>query len=88
MMVSSLLADKLQLPGVQLDRAHRVGQRRDDRARPNVTRFSRFCDREAAMRNAKKLRGTNMYFNDDLCAAFQAIKKRTNATYETGQGSR
>ena len=74
MMVSSLLADKLQLPGVQLDRAHRVGQRRDDRPRPIVTRFSRFCDCETAMRNAKKLCGTNIYFNDDLCAASQAIK--------------
>lgn len=73
-MVSSLLADKLELPGVGLERAHRVGQRRDGRPRPIVARFSRYCDREAAMRNARKLRGTNIYFNDDLCAASQSVK--------------
>ena len=72
--VSSLLSDKLQLPGVELERAHRVGQRQNDRPRPIVARFTRYCDREAAMRNAKKLRGTNIYLNDDLCAASQAIK--------------
>ncbi len=73
-MVSSLLADKLELPGVELERAHRVGQHRDDRPRPIVTRFSRYCDREAAMRNTRKIRGTNINFNDDLCAASQSIK--------------
>lgn len=73
-MVSSLLADKLQLPDVQLERAHRVGQRREDRPRPIVARFTRYCDREAAMRNARRLRGTNIYLNDDLCAASQSIK--------------
>lgn len=72
--VTSLLADKLQLPGVELERAHRVGQRRDDKPRPVVARFTRYRDRETAMRSARKLRGTNIYFNDDLCAASQSIK--------------
>lgn len=72
--VTSLLEDKLQLPDLELERAHRVGQHRDGKHRPIVARFSRFCDREAVMRNARKLRGTNVYINDDLCAASQAIK--------------
>lgn len=72
--VGSLLEDKLQMPGLQLERAHRVGTRQDSRPRTIVARFNRFCDREAAMRNAKKLKGTNIFFNDDLCAASQAIK--------------
>lgn len=72
--VTSLLQDKLQLPDLELERAHRVGQHRDGRPRPIVARFSRFCDREAVMRSARKLRGTNVYLNDDLCAASQAIK--------------
>ncbi len=72
--VSSLLKDKMQMPGLELERAHRVGQRRDGKPRPIVARFSRFCDREAVMRSARKLRGTNVYLNDDLCAASQTIK--------------
>lgn len=70
--VTFLCADKLQLPGLVLERAHRVGQRRDAGPRPIVARFTRYCDREAVMRNARKLRGTNIYINDDLCAASQA----------------
>lgn len=72
--VLSLLDDKMQLPGLELERAHRVGQRRDARPRPIVARFSRYSDREAVMRSARKLKGTNIYINDDLCAASQAIK--------------
>ncbi len=74
MMVSSLLANKLELHGVELECAHRMELRRDYRPRPIVARFSRYCYREAAMRNARKLRGTNTYVNDDLCAASQSIK--------------
>ncbi|KAK3892381.1 hypothetical protein Pcinc_003751 [Petrolisthes cinctipes] len=48
--VSSLLKDKMQLPGLELERAHRIGQHRDGRPRPIVARFSRFCNREAVMR--------------------------------------
>lgn len=72
--VLSVLDDKLQLPDLDLERAHRVGQRRDDKPRTIVARFSRYRDREAVMRNARKLKGTNIYMNDDLCAASQAIK--------------
>lgn len=72
--VLSLLDDKMQLPGLELERAHRVGQHRDARPRTIVARFSRYSDREAVMRSARKLRGTNIYINDDLCAASQAIK--------------
>ncbi|XP_050704468.1 uncharacterized protein LOC126989892 [Eriocheir sinensis] len=72
--VTSLLEEKMQLPGLVLERAHRVGVRHDGRPRPIVARFSRYCDREAVMRNSKKLRGTNIFVNDDLCAASQAVK--------------
>ncbi|KAK3889420.1 hypothetical protein Pcinc_006584 [Petrolisthes cinctipes] len=57
-----------------MERAHRVGQRRDAGPRPIVARFSRYSDREAVMRSARKLRETNIYISDDLCAASQAIK--------------
>lgn len=72
--VLSLLDDKMQLPDLELERAHRVGLRRDARPRTIVARFCRYSDREAVMRSARKLRGTNIYINDDLCAASQAIK--------------
>lgn len=75
--VSNLLEDKLQLPDIQLERAHRVGQlqRDDPRGRPVIARFSRYGDREAVMRNVTKLRGTRIFINEDLCPASLNIKK-------------
>lgn len=72
--VSSLLEQKMELPGIELERAHRVGIRRDGKPRPIIARFSRYCEREAVMRNAKKLKGTNIYVNEDLCPESQSIK--------------
>lgn len=73
--VQKLLADKMQLPDLPLERAHRVGQRMELRARPVVARFLRYSDRELVMRNATKLRGTRIFINDDLCPASQQKRK-------------
>lgn len=70
-LVSTLLGDKLQLPSVKLERAHRVGLSGSSAPRTVVARFEHFRDREAAMRNARKLKGTGVYFNEDLCPASQ-----------------
>lgn len=72
--VTSVLEDKMQLSGLVLERAHRVGARREGKPRPIVARFSRYCDRDAVLRNGRKLKGTNIFVNEDLCAASQAIK--------------
>lgn len=72
--VTSLLEQKMELPGMELERAHRVGERRDGKPRPIIARFSRYREREAVMRNVKKLKGTNIYVNEDLCPESQSIK--------------
>lgn len=73
--VCQLLENKLQLPNMQLERAHRVGQFHSNQHRIIIARFTRFCDREAVMRNVSKLRGSRIYINEDLCPASQEIKK-------------
>ena len=73
--VVSLLGDKLQPPGVKVERAHRVGQPQPSRPRTIVACLARYSDREAALRNAKKLRGTNIFINEDLCQASQSLVK-------------
>ena len=73
--VNKLLEDKLQLPNIQLERAHRVGKRDNDhRSRPIIARFQRFGDREAVMRNVTKLHGTRIFINEDLCPASHNIR--------------
>lgn len=73
--VSELFINKLQLPAMNLERAHRVGPASSSRPRTVVVRFERFGDRETVIRNARKLKGTGVYINEDLCAASQAIKQ-------------
>lgn len=73
--VSKLFEETLQLPSINLERAHRVGTITPSRPRTIVARFVNFGDREAVMRNARKLKGTGVYINDDLCPASQQVKR-------------
>lgn len=73
--VTELLDKKMQLPNMEIERAHRVGQRTETRHRPIIARFTKFCDREAVLRNAAKLRGTRIFIHEDLCQASQNIRK-------------
>ncbi|MPC49195.1 hypothetical protein E2C01_042991 [Portunus trituberculatus] len=60
---------------MKLKRAHRIGLPGCSAPRTIVARFEPFSDREIAMRNARKLKGTGIYFNEDLCPASQEIVK-------------
>ncbi|KAK4290352.1 hypothetical protein Pmani_036740 [Petrolisthes manimaculis] len=73
--VNKLLEDKLQLPAANLERAHRVGTTNSSYPRTTMVRFEKFSDREAAIRNAKKLKGTGIYLNEDLCPASMEKRK-------------
>lgn len=73
--VSQLLENKLQLPTVDLERAHRVGLVMSSQPRAVVVRFEKFQDREAVLGSERKLKGTGIYVNEDLCPASQEIKK-------------
>ena len=73
-LVTKLCEENLQLPPVSIERAHRVGKADSSTSRTIITRFEKFSDREAALRNARKLKGTGIYINEDLCPASQALK--------------
>ena len=74
--LKSLLENKLELPPLHIERAHRTGQRVDNKPRTIVARFTSYADREMVMRNARKLKGTRIYINEDLCPASQEIVKQ------------
>lgn len=57
---------------MDLERAHRVGPVSASRPRTVLARFERFGEREAVLRNARKLKETGIFINEDLCAASQA----------------
>ena len=58
-----------------IERAHRVGRpRSDSKPRKIVARFLNYTDREAVFKAKKKLRGTDMFVNQDY--SDRVIKKR------------
>ena len=57
---------------IQIERAHRVGKFNSERPRLVVAKFLRFNDRENILRSSGKLKGTNIYINEDLCENSQA----------------
>ena len=61
MLVIKLLDEKLQLSSVKI--AHRVGLKTSSRPRVIVARFEHFGDRDAVLRNARKLKGTGIFIN-------------------------
>lgn len=73
--VSELLEEKMQLPSMKIERAHRIGPVAASQPRTVVVRFERFGDREAVIRNARKLKGSGIYINEDLCPASLELKK-------------
>lgn len=75
-MVQTLFEDKLQLPPMKLERAHRTGQFGQLKLPTVVARFEKFGDREAVLRNARKLNGTGIFINEDLC---QASREKLNS---------
>lgn len=49
-----------------IERAHRVGAKKAQKSRAIVVKFSSYKDREAVLRNGKKLKGSAVYVREDL----------------------
>ena len=70
-LVKDLAARKLQvnIGDVDIDRSHRVGRRSDEReanGRDIIVRFTSHNTKSAIMRNARKLKGTRLFINEDM----------------------
>lgn len=65
--IAKIMKDKLNIPEANIERAHRVGKVSSQRARDIVAKFARFPEREAVFRARTKLKGTNIYINEDFC---------------------
>ena len=74
--VQDLVKNKLGInQSVTIERAHRVGKRVSSKPRTIVAKFLRFGDRDNIVRNSKKLKGTNLFINEDLCEGSRAIRR-------------
>lgn len=90
-MVLDMFREKLDIVPTQIviERAHRIGKShvprspskeqgphtRSDRPRPIVVKLLRFKDKGTVLRKASKLRGTNIFINEDFPEAVRQRRK-------------
>ena len=60
---------------MEIERAHGVGKFMSDKPRPVIAKFLPFTDKQNILRNSRKLKGTNVFINEDLCEA-SMVKRR------------
>lgn len=85
--VRKLVKEKIGLEkGIEIERAHRVGQRNSEKPRTIVAKFLRFTERQDILRNCSKLKGTNIYINEDLCEV--SLNKRKEQLEELREARR
>ena len=78
--LSAILIDKLGMDP-SFERVHRIGRLGEKVPRDLVAKFTRFSEREAVMRNRRKMKGTNIFINEDLCPASIAVRMKQMPAY-------
>ena len=76
-LIEDFFKDKIDIKNKpEIERAHRVGKFTINSQRPRtvVVKFLRFQDRQQLLMNSRKLKGSSIYINEDLCE--QSINKR------------
>lgn len=61
-----LMSDKLGLQCTDIERWHRLGARRGEKPRPAIFKFLDYRSKLAILKNARKLKGTQIYVNEDF----------------------
>ena len=78
--VNSLLNDHLKIKPM-IERAHRVGRPSQHRPRDVIVKFTRLTQRDTILRDRTKLKGTQVYINEDLCPGTIDAQKRQMDSY-------
>ena len=64
--VVELCSSKLGIVDIPIERAHRLGRKMPNKNRPIICKLLNFKDKELIKRNGFKLKGTNIFINDDF----------------------
>ena len=62
-----MLKERLDIENVEKECAHRAGRKSRNKPRPIVCKCLRFKNKQKILRNAKLLKGTNTFINEDYC---------------------
>ena len=75
--IQRLFNEKLKLKP-EIDNVHRIGSKgnkSDNRPRSVIIRMTKFHHRQECLKSAPKLKGTDIYINEDVCKATLEIRK-------------
>ncbi|XP_065675453.1 uncharacterized protein LOC136091673 [Hydra vulgaris] len=74
--VQKLFEDILGLKDIKIERAHRTGLRSTHKIRPIVVKLLNYKDKVVILKQAKNLKGKNIFINKDYCAETTIIRKQ------------
>ncbi|XP_049273554.1 uncharacterized protein LOC119401792 isoform X2 [Rhipicephalus sanguineus] len=73
--VLDLLSVKLGVKCDDIERCHRLGAKRGDKPRPVIIKLMDFRSKIAILNNARKLKGSKIYINEDYSARVRLARK-------------
>ena len=77
MKVIKMFESKLGVKDITIERAHRTGMKKNNgRPRTIVMKLLNYKDKVKILKEAKKLKGTNIYINEDFSRATVEIRKK------------
>ena len=75
--VEKLLKDKLELPDIKIDTAHRISKKDSSKTGPRtlIVRLCKDDNRLKIMKNSKKLKNTGIYINEDYSDGTMKVRQ-------------
>ena len=73
--LNSMIQEELEIEDINIERAHRVGNTSNTSPRTVVAKFSNFKGKQLVLSAAKKLKGQNIYSNEDFSKKTMNIRK-------------
>ena len=73
--LKDFLFDHLSLQNIKIKRVNRTGERKEHTSRTIAAKFSSYNTKEMILKNARKLKGTGYYANEDFSKEAVDIRK-------------
>ena len=74
--IQQLFTDQLGTPNITIEREHRSGSRNAGKPRTIVMKLLNYKEKERILKNASKLKGTNIFIYEDFSYETTQIRKR------------
>nr|XP_047135285.1 uncharacterized protein LOC124812530 [Hydra vulgaris] len=74
--VQNLLCNKLGVKGIEIERAHRVGPKKEAQSRTIILKLLRFKDKSNILKETHKLKGLSIYVNEDFSQETASLRKK------------